>query len=135
MPALTGITAVRPTENTKSRLVKYGATIAAGQPLYQDPADAEMKLSDADASATTATLSGVAITPGVDNGWGYVAYGGSIILVGATMTQGVSYFSGDVPGTIVPEGDLNTGDRVSLIGIAASATELQLAITNTGIVK
>jgi hypothetical protein len=135
MAALSGITAVRTTESTKFRNVKYGATVAAGNPLYQDVTDAEHKLSDADASAATATLTGLAITEGVDGGWGLIAYGGSVILVGTTMTTGVSYYAGDVAGSIVPEGDLNSGDRVSLIGTAASATELKLNINNTDIVK
>lgn len=67
MPALSGITAVRTTSNTVVKKVKYGATIAAGQPLYQDSADKEYKLARSIAEAT-AKGGGIAITPGVDGG-------------------------------------------------------------------
>ena len=40
MAALSGITAVRPTSNTKvGGPVVFGGTVAAGQPVYKDAAD------------------------------------------------------------------------------------------------
>lgn len=133
MAALGSITAVRPTSNTVSSLVQYGATISAGQPVYLDAADSKYKLTDSNASAATAAVKGIAMTPGVDAGYGYVATGGSIILVGTTMAVGESYYVGATAGTIVPDADLTTGDYVSRIGTGASATQLDLSIKATGI--
>lgn len=134
MAALTGITAVRPTANTVEQKVMYGGTIAVGVPVYIDPADSEHKAADANASATTAKAAGITITPGVDAGHGYIATGGSIILVGTTMVVGVTYYVGPTAGEIIPEADLATGDIVTRLGTAATATQLDLKIVATGIV-
>lgn len=133
MAALSGISAVRPTDDTVLARVAYGATIAAGQPLYLDTSDNEHKLADSDDTDATATVQGISITPGVDGGQGYIARGGSIILVGTTMAVGTTYFLGSTAGEIIPEGDFGTGDRVTRLGTAETATQLKLAIENTGI--
>jgi hypothetical protein len=134
MAAISGITAVRPTLTTKTALVVYGATIAAGQPLYLDASDNEYKLTDSNSSSATAALKAIAMTPGIDGGYGLVAISGSIILVGTTMLVGESYYAGATAGTIVPDADLTTGDYISRVGVASSATQILLAIEATGIV-
>ena len=135
MPALTGITAVRPTSNTVvAGPVLYGATIAAGQSVYLDSSDKKYKLADCNASVTTAAVRGIAVTPGVDGGYGLVAIGGSVVLVGTTMAVGETYHVGATAGTIVPDADLTTGDYVSRIGTGASTTQLDISIKATGIV-
>ncbi len=134
MAALSSITAVRPTANTKmTGPVAFGDTISAGQPVYLDSTDSEYKLADANASSTTATTKGIAVTPGVDGGYGYVATGGSIILVGTTMAVGETYYVGATAGAINPDADLTTGWYVSRLGTAASTTQLDLDIKATGI--
>lgn len=132
MPALSGITAVRTTSNTVVKKVKYGATIAAGQPLYLDTADKEYKLARSIAEAT-AKGGGIAITPGVDGGDGLIATGGNIILVGVTAAVGKTYYLGSTAGTLVPETDLTATEFVTRIGTAATATQLNLSIDATGI--
>lgn len=133
MAALTGITAVRPTANTIQEKVIYGATIAAGIPVYIDTADSEHKAADANASAATAAARGITITPGIDAGYGYIARGGSIILVGTTMAVGETYYVGPTAGEIIPDGDLTTGDIVTRLGTASTTTQLDLDISATGI--
>jgi hypothetical protein len=86
MADLTSITAVRPTAYTQLRIVQYGTTIAAGQPIVKS--GTKYVLADANASAALAAAEGIAMTPGVDNGYGLMATGGSIVLVGTTMTVG-----------------------------------------------
>ncbi len=134
MAALSGITAVRPTSNTVQVSVTFGATISVGQPVYLDTADSKYKLADNNFSSATATVRGVAMTPGVDTGYGLVATSGSIILVGTTMAVGETYYVGATAGEIVPDADLSTGMYVSRIGTATSATEIKLAIEATGAV-
>ena len=138
MAALSGITAVRPTSTTILATrgpVIYGSTNSAGQSAYLDSADSKYKLADSNASAATAAAVGIFVTPGVDTGYGYVATGGSIILVGTTMVVGTVYCVGATPGDIVPISDLTTGDRTTILGTAATATQLDLAIKASGIVK
>lgn len=132
MADLSSITAVRPTVNTVVESVIYGATVAAGQPVYQDSADNEYKLADNDASASTAAAKGIAITPGVDGGYGLIAKQGSIILVGTTMTVGETYLVSSTAGGIMPVADAGTGDYITYLGNAASATQLDIVLKVTG---
>lgn len=134
MAALSGITAVRPTANTKFILCMYGATIAAGESVYRDATDSDKaKLADSNVSAAAASVRGIAMTPGVSGGYGQVATEGSIILVGTTMAVGSTYYVGQTAGSLVPDSDLATNDWVSRVGTAASATQLDLSIKATGI--
>ena len=136
MAALTGITAVRPTADTKSTPpVRYGATLGIAIPVYLDVSDLTHKAADNDASVSTDAVVGLTITPGVNGGYGYLATGGSIILVGATMAVGVTYYLGSTPGEIVPESDVSTGDAVTRIGTASTTTQLDLDIKVTNIPK
>jgi hypothetical protein len=136
MAALSGITAVRPTiSTTLSANQIYGETIAAGQSIYQDSTTAKWLLADSNASSTTAAAKGIAVTPGVLDGYGLVATGGNIILVGTTATVGMVYLVGATPGSIVPHGDLTTGDYVTILGVASSTTQLNLSLSASGIVK
>ena len=134
MAALTGITAVRLTADTKSTPpVRYGATLGIAIPVYLDVSDLTHKAADNDASVSTDAVVGLTITPGVNGG--YLATGGSIILVGATMAVGVTYYLGSTPGEIVPESDVSTGDAVTRIGTASTTTQLDLDIKVTNIPK
>lgn len=132
MATLTGITAVRPTANTQLQKVVYGATVAPGQPVYLDNTDDEYKLADSNASEATAQARGIAITPGVDGGYGLIATGGSIILVGTTATVGNDYYVGATAGEIIDVGSMSSGDYVTRLGNAATATQLDLNIHITG---
>jgi hypothetical protein len=134
MAALSGITAVRPTANTQITKVTYGETVAVGQPVYLDTTDSEYKLCDSNLSAAAATIRGIAVTPGVDGGYGYIATAGNIILVGTTMAVGETYYVGATAGQINPDADVTTGWYVSSIGTAASTTQLDLNIKATGTV-
>lgn len=133
MAALSGITAVRPTANTVATpSIIYGATISAGQTTYSDTSDSnKQKLADANDTAAKAVVKGIAITPGVLDGYGYIATGGSIILVGTTMAVGTTYAVGQTAGSIVPVSDLTTNDYVTILGTAATTTQLDLHIKVT----
>jgi hypothetical protein len=131
MADLSGITAVRPTATTQTRIVQYGATIAVGQAIVKS--GTKYVLADANASAVLAAAEGIAVTPGVDNGYGIMAYAGPVILVGAAMIVGETYLASDTPGGIMPNADRSTGDFITRLGTAASATQLNLAIQSTGI--
>ena len=131
MADVSGITAVRPTERTQYRTVLYGATIAAGNCVTM--VSTEGVLSDADASLALAAVEGIAVTPGVNTGYGLIANRGSIILVGATLVVGTVYIASDTPGGIKPITDAGSGDWITIIGTASTTTQLDLAITRTGV--
>jgi hypothetical protein len=132
MADVSGITAIRPTDNTIIERVNYGATIAVGNSVYLDTTDNEYKLADCDSTVITAAAKGLAITPGVDGGLGYIARGGSVILVGTTLVVAESYIVSDTPGGMKPIGDKASGDWVTKIGNAATTTQLDLDIRATG---
>lgn len=133
MADLSGITAVRPTRTTTLRIVQYGATIAAGEVVYLGSAGKYL-LADADLSEAAAAAEGIAMTPGVDNSFGVIAFGGPVVLVGTTMVVGETYLASRTAGAIMPNGDRQTGDRVTRLGVAATATQLNLSIEATGVV-
>lgn len=136
MPALTGITAVRPTLNTIYTMKRCGAALGLAVPVYEDAAaNSDIKAADANLSADAAAARAITITSGANAGYALVATGGSIILVGATMDVSMTYCVGRTAGEIVPITDLLAGDRVTYLGTASSATQLDLAIQATGIVK
>jgi hypothetical protein len=111
--------------------VAYGATIAAGQPIVKS--GTTYVLADANASAALAAAEGIAITPGVSGGYGLMATGGGIILVGTTMTVGETYLVSDTAGGIMPNADRSTGDYVTRLGTASTSTQLDLSIQATGV--
>jgi len=115
-------------------MVPYGATIASGVPVYLDASDSKHKPTDANLSSSAATAKGIAVTPGVDGGYGLIAIRGSIILVGTTMAVGTTYYCGPTAGEIIPETDLATGDNIMRLGMAATTTQLDLDIKLMGIV-
>lgn len=131
MADLSGITAVRPTETTQIRIVQYGATISAGQPVVLS--SSKYVLADANASSALAAAAGIAITPGVTDGYGIIAIGGPIILVGTTMVVGETYLTSRTAGSIMPNADKATGDYVTRLGTAATTTQMNLSIQATGI--
>jgi hypothetical protein len=131
MADLSGITAVRPTADTQIRILQYGGTVAVGQPVSLS--SAKYVVSDANASAALAAATGIAMTPGVTDGYGIVAVGGSVILVGTTMTVGETYLASRTAGGIMPNADKATGDYVTRLGTASSATQLNLSVQATGI--
>lgn len=133
MAAITPPTDVRTSGEVRSQLVQYGSTVTFGSPLYLDTADNKYKLCDSNVSLTTASIKGIALTPGVDTGYGLMATAGILTLTGSTLVVGRSYFIGQTAGSIIPAADLATGDWVSRIGTAYSATQMLLSLEATNI--
>jgi Uncharacterized conserved protein (DUF2190) len=106
-----------------------GAAVTAGQVVYLDSADGRYKLADAN-SATAAVRApiGIALNDAATGQPLTVATEGAIVL-GATITAGVAYYLSATPGAIAPVADLTTGDYPCILGIAKSATDLDINIT------
>jgi hypothetical protein len=104
-----------------------GATVTAGQAVYIDTADSsKLKGCDADAQASS-VCAGIALH-GAANGQPLkYATGGSLTFNSAFAAGDVVCVSTTVGG-LAPYADLASGDFITVIGIATSATNLRIAI-------
>lgn len=110
--------------STTIQRYQYGATIAQGKSVYLDSADSKWKLADADALAT-ALAGGIAMTPGVDGDYGFIATLGPVN-IGGTLVVGETYCVSVTPGGVCPLSDLGVGDFVRILGQATTAALLDL---------
>jgi len=110
-----------------------GAAITAGQVLYKDPTDKRFKLADSN-SATAAARSPVSIALHA------AAIGQPIrslrhgpITIGGTLVPGVAYYLSDSPGNLCPVADVGSGEYSVFIGMATSATVLNVDFQESGV--
>ena len=109
-----------------------GETITAGQVLYLDTADNEYKKADADASAS-AVAAGIALC-GAADGQPIIIQTGGNINIGGTVTVGEIYVVSATAGGVAPEGDLTTGNYVTVLGIGTTTANIALKIHSSGAV-
>jgi hypothetical protein len=109
-----------------------GATVTAGQTCYLDSSDNKYKLADADASAATAAVKGLAMHGASDGQPIRLAIGGTID-PGFTAAVGTIYVQSGTAGGIAPVTDLATGDFTTIIGVGISASSLKLLMINSGV--
>ncbi len=110
-----------------------GAAITAGQPLWKDSAANDvLKLADANLSAEAATVVGIALhAAGTGQPIEY-ATGGNLTFNGVLTTGLIFVCGATAAGDINPSGDLTSGWRTSILGVATSSTNLQINIFNSG---
>lgn len=119
--------------NSKKHSGTAGATITAGQVVYQD-ATGKFLLADADSAAAAARDPfGISLN-GASDGQPLVVHKGGDITIGATLTPGAEYVLADEPGAIGVRSDLATGDYVVVVGIAKSASVLAVDFQVSGVV-
>lgn len=110
-----------------------GATITAGQTLYKDSADDnKLKLADANASATTATVCGIALHAAT-SGQPIRYQTGGDVNPGATVTVGTIYVQSGTAGGIAPSADLLTGLYATILGVGITASKIKLILYNSGV--
>lgn len=111
-----------------------GVAITAGQVCYLDAATKQFTLADANGTVTTATAKGVAMHASSPGQPLTLQSGGEIVLgAGAAMVVGGLYVLSANPGMVAPSGDLAAGHWTTLLGVAVSATNLRLAVLNSGV--
>lgn len=109
-----------------------GATITAGQVVYLDSADSKYKLADADdATAAIRQPAGIALHGAADGQPLKIIEKGALT-ISSVMTAGTAYYLSPTAGGIAPLADVLTGDDIVQIGLATSATVLQVNIVITG---
>jgi hypothetical protein len=122
------------TASTAIRAGIAGATITAGQPIYLDStASNKAKPADADALATAAVV-GIALNSASDGQPIDYATAGNVTYNSA-FTVGQVYVASTNAGGIAPYADLGSGDYVTILGVATTATNLKLSINQSGIAK
>ena len=109
-----------------------GATITAGQLVYLDTTDMRYKLADNNGAAALRVPNGIALN-GAANNQPLVIQKAGDITIGATMTAGVAYYLSDTPGGICPVADLASGEYPCIIGIAKSASLMDVGIHPSGV--
>lgn len=111
-----------------------GVALAAGQVCYVN-ATKELDLADANGTAATALVKGIAMHAATAGQPVTMQRGGEVILgAAAALVVGGLYVLSSNPGMIAPSGDLAAGHYTTLLGVAVSATNLRLMVSNTGVV-
>ena len=109
-----------------------GAAITAGQWVYRD-ANGKYQLADSNSGTALArTPRGVALNNAAANQPLMIARGGEVT-IGGTLTAGVTYYMSDTPGGMCPVADVGTGEYSCILGIAKSASVLDIAIKASGV--
>lgn len=109
-----------------------GEAITAGQVLHKDASN-EMVLSDAD-DTDLDVVEAIAVNDAAAGQPITYAKPGTDITIGATLTAGDTYWLSATAGGIAPEGDLTTGDRKILLGVAISTSVLRFRPIDSGVI-
>lgn len=110
-----------------------GATITAGKPVYLDSTTDTYKIADCDsATAEARSPAGIALH-GASSGQPLTIIESGPLTIGATLTPGTAYYLSPTAGGICPLADVLAGDDVVLIGLATSASVLEVDIQVTGV--
>lgn len=110
-----------------------GAAISAGQSVYLDEAAGTYKLADSNsATAAAREPDGIALHAS-STGQPLAVLTRGPITIGAALSPGVAYYLSDTPGGICPVADLASGEYPSIIGIATSASVLNVKIQSAGV--
>ena len=121
--------------NAKTRRGIAGATITAGQALYEDSSDSnKLKLADANASAATSNCVGIALHAALSGQPIEYVYEDDDFTPGATLSLSVAADSGvyvlsGTAGGIAPMDDLAATMYPVVLFVAKSATKANLKIT------
>lgn len=110
-----------------------GEAITAGQAVYLDPtAKKWLKADSNSATAAAKKAGGIALNgAALNQPLAVCTYGD--ITIGATLTPGQPVYLSETPGGLQPAADLTAGENVCLIGLAKSATVLNVAIQAPGV--
>lgn len=108
-------------------IVQVGEAVTEGQPAYQSTTDDKYYQTDANASQEKARAVGIFMSAASTDGYAILGKFGPINL-GATLTVGETYVVSGTKGGIAPLADVTTGWYVTILGVASSASQLDLNI-------
>ena len=125
---------VVPSANAEFYQGTAGGTITAGMACYLDTSTNTLKAADANASALTPVVKGIA-AHGASAGQPLRVQTAGSITIGGTVVLATVYVLSATAGGIAPDADAASGMYCSIIGVATSATVLALSIFNSGALK
>ena len=111
-----------------------GATIPAGDLAYTSAVNGQFLLADNNDTAVKAAVTGIAAASAVSGQPQRLITSGNVA-VGSILTVGTVYCLSSNAGKICPYADLDSGDYVTIVGVATAATTLKVAIRVSGIQK
>ena len=122
---------VTPGATADVRTGTAGGTVTAGNAVILDSAGALIR-GKAD-NSTTATVHGIALHDAID-GQPLAYQVSGALTIAAVATVGTVYvLSASASGAIAPWADLTSAQRVSILGVATAATEIEVKILNSGV--
>lgn len=113
-----------------------GATIAAGQLVYKDTGDSnKFKTVDSDSATVLArTPTGIAINSASAGQPINVCTSDPDLVIGThSQALGTVLLASDTAGGIMPDADVETGDYVTVVGIAKTTTTIAFGILVGGV--
>ena len=122
-----------PGANSKQEVGVAGETITAGQAIYKSATTNKWMKADSNSATVEArTPTGIALT-GSSANQPVVAHKKGLLTLGATLTANTPYFASDTPGGICPIADVGSGEYLTEIGIAISASVIDVDFQSTGV--
>lgn len=110
-----------------------GETLTQGVVVYLKESDTRYWKADCTTSVATARAAGIVLT-GASAGQPVKVLTGGTITIGATIGVGTIYIL-STTGLIAPYTDLATGDYVTVLGVAATASQLSVRLHVSGVQK
>lgn len=122
---------VVPSSNAVIRYATAGATITAGQLIYQDTADVDAagqgkaKLSDANGATALRVVDGIAInSASAGQIVAFVTYDPALQIASSGLTANTILISSATAGGIAPSADLTTGWYLTVIAVVKNTTSI-----------
>ncbi len=105
------------------KLGRAGATLTAGQAVYEDLSDNnDFKLADADGTAAQGAVAGITLNGAADGQPVEIVISDTGFTPGGTLVDGTLYVLSGTAGAIAPVADLAAGDRSVVLMVATSTT-------------
>lgn len=128
-------TSVIPGADAQIVFGRAGEALAQGKQAYLDSSSKKWLLADSNsATAAARVASGTVLNAAALDQPVAIAKSGQVA-IGATLVAGTDYYLSDTPGGICPIADVGTGEYVCRVGMAISASVMQLDYRFSNVVK
>ena len=118
--------------NARHDYVKVGEAVTAGEFGYPNADEYLLTDSSTAGKETPAVMFLQSVASGQKC---LVALPNSIVDVGAVLTESTAYFLSGTPGKMELESDIASGEKVTLVGFAESATQFRFRPSASGVAK
>lgn len=119
------------TTSSSKKTGTAGASITAGQALYEDTADSNKLKLAVSSSSAAAACAGIALHAAA-SGQPITYQTSGDITIGGTVAVGECYFVSGSAGGLQPRADLGTNEYTTLVGVGKSTSVVTINIVQTG---